>query len=382
MPLNICSDFFVMGTNPFYPAKSTDEVEGETSFQGVRGEGEVENEAQHAQTQTLKLPSLTKSRTEAASNGLENDDLQVLLRVRCFDFPLQVHGLLPSEPMDKSREHSSAFPRISESGQTADDHDMLTEGEDNADSTVKDKKSFLPLSPATVLEGLKLKLRSKRGMKIQQKTQGKEEEEDNYSVQTDLNSREDVSVGSDLVYRKSGRSVYVTSAKSDKSHCTDQALPNRPARKSSMEGKGSRISHQDSRSSIFPPVQTLKQANRATLPLPKADKYDINPKNVVEVKVCSVFKGSVLKSMLIYSGYNDSWVPSRDGRLIKNAVFKAIMQQPGMFLRQPPPKEGMQKSLNQNNNLPTKLPPLPVETVSKEVTRGAKKLVVKLPPIY
>ena len=380
MPLNICSDFFVMGTNPFYRAKSTDEVEGQTSFQGERGEGVVENEAPHAQTQKLKLPSLAKSRTEAASNALENDDLQVLLRVRCFDFPLQVHGLLPSEP-DKSLEHSSAFPRIS-SGQTADDHEMLTEGENNADSTVKDKKSFLPLSPATVLEGLKLKFCGKRGMKIQQKTQGKEEEEDNYSVQIDLNSREDVPVGSDLVYRKSGRPVHVTSAKSDKSHCTDQALPNRPARKSSMEGKGSRISHQDSRSSISPPVQTLKQANRATLPLPKADKYDINPKNVVEVKVCSVFKGSVLKSMLIYSGYNDSWVPSRDGRLIKNAVFKAIMQQPGMFLRQPPPKEGMQKSLNQNNNLPTKLPPLPVETVSKEVTRGTKKLVVKLPPIY
>lgn len=364
-----------MGTNPFYPAKSTDEVEGQESFQGVRGEGVVENEAQHAQTQKLKLPSLTKARTEAVSDALEDDDLQVLLRVRCFDFPLQVHGLLPSEPMDKSRECSSAFPQIS-SGQTGGDHDMLTEGENNADSTVKDKKSFLPLSPATVLEGLKLKLRGKRGMKTQQKTQGKEEEEDNYSIQTDLNSREDVPVESHLVYRKSGRSVYVTSAKSDKSHCSDQALANRPVRKSSLE------SYQDSRSGIFPPVQTLKQANRPTLQLPKADKYDINPKNVVEVKVCSVFKGSVLKSMLIYSGYNDSWVPSRDGRLIKNAVFKAIMQQPGMFLRQPPPKEGMQKSLNQNNNLPPKLPPLPVETVSKEVTRGTKKLVVKLPPIY
>ncbi|XP_068747362.1 uncharacterized protein [Montipora capricornis] len=379
MPLNI-SNFFVTGTNPFFPKLTTETVGGQKSVQEVRSEGAVENEDQHLETQKLKLPSLTRKTT--VTNALEDDDLQVLLRVRCFDFPLQVQGLLPAESTDEWA-RTGSFTNTSPVSSAQNHDDSSTGKEENGEITISDNKSFSPLSPSTVLEGLKVNLLGKQELNTEsQRTKKDDEEEvDNYSDQTDSGSQEYTSEWAELVYRKSGRQVDIQPPKSDKYRISDHVLSSRRARKSLKDKRESRLSFQDSRSSIVP-LKSMKQLNRQTLHLPKADKYDINPRNIVEVKVCSVFKGSVLKSMLIYSGFNDSWVPNRDGRLIKNAVFKAIMQQPGMFLRQPSPEEGVPKTWNHRENLLPKLPSLPVETVSKGVRSGVKKLVVKLPPIY
>ena len=87
--------------------------------------------------------------------------------------------------------------------------------------------------------------------------------------------------------------------------------------------------------------------------------------------------------MIIYPGYSDSWIPHRDRDVIKNAVFKAIMQRPALLLRQPSHEAaGMTMVLKDNGNSAiTKANMTASPPVDTELTRQVKKFVVRLPPI-
>ena len=96
-----------------------------------------------------------------------------------------------------------------------------------------------------------------------------------------------------------------------------------------------------------------------------------------------------LKASLIRSDRKDSWVPSVDKQLMKFSVFKAIMQQPTVFLRQPSPVKGLKMPLlDQEASLAaaiqavkeTNEPASPVPDVT-ELTKQLKHFVIKLPPI-
>lgn len=116
--------------------------------------------------------------------------------------------------------------------------------------------------------------------------------------------------------------------------------------------------------------------------LPKVDKYDIIPKNIIDVKICSVFQVNGFKSSLIYSGYKDSWVPNRDRNFMKNsAFFKALMEKPAVLLKQPSSlaEDSLAaaiQSVDQTNVSSVDFP-----CVDTKVTRQEKKLVIRLPPI-
>lgn len=102
-------------------------------------------------------------------------------------------------------------------------------------------------------------------------------------------------------------------------------------------------------------------------------------KNIIDVKVCSVFKVNDLKSSLIYSGYKDSWVPHRDKNFMKNSLFfKALMRQPTMLLKQSSilAEESLAAAIQTVEETNARLPPIDTEVIRQE-----KKLVVRLPPI-
>ena len=138
-------------------------------------------------------------------------------------------------------------------------------------------------------------------------------------------------------------------------------------------------------------TKTGKQITRTVFYLPKADKYDITPDGkYTSSKVCRAIKVEDLKASLIRSDRKDSWVPSVDKQLMKFSVFKAIMQQPTVFLRQPSPVKGLKMPLlDQEASLvaaiqavkKTNEPASPVPDVT-ELTKQLKHFVIKLPPIY
>ena len=369
---------FITGTNPF---GSQRREKDEQQKPPQREPGDVvlaESEDKQVEKSRLKLPAITRRTT--LNNVYENEnDLQVLLRVRCFDFPLQVHGLMPESTDDASIALPSSSP--TSSGQ---DHDERhTSGKDS----LKGKNNVLPLSSSTVLEGQRVHLRGKEESSKQLQTlEGKAKERNNLECQTYSTNQgfdiENSKASNNMFTSKFGQQTFQP-PRADNFHITEKYHATRTARKATERREG-RLSLQETSRSSIGSLKPVRQHMRPTLRMPKVDKYDTNPKNIVEVKVCSVFKGNALKSMLIYSGYDDSWNPNRDRRVIKNAVFKAIMQQPAMFLRQPLPGDRTKVTLQKNEDSLVKAKAAttkPVETLDNETTREVKKFVVRLPQI-
>ena len=368
------SDISIKGTNPFSRRREEKDGEGIPILLGQ--EASTQSEVKRVEQPRLKLPILNRTRT--VKNVFEdNNDLEVLLRVRCFDFPLQVHGLMPE--WKNSDTNSSSSPGCEVSVDQI--YDETKEGEESGKVILEDKNNFLPLLSSTVLEGQRVNLRGKEELNKHRNPQEKTTEENKSSFQSLSSASQESDVKnakvSNMVCSKSGQQVFSKPPRADKFRITNK---NYVTRRKSTERESKLSYRTDSRSSMAP-LNPVKQDDRPVFHLPKADKYDINPRNIVEVKVCSVFKGTALKSMLIYSGYNDSWIPRRDGCVIKNAVFKAIMQQPTMFLRQPPPETRMKMNIKEHEDplANVNLLPQPMET---DVTkREVKKFVVRLPPI-
>lgn len=139
-------------------------------------------------------------------------------------------------------------------------------------------------------------------------------------------------------------------------------------------------------------LRPRKMVSRPVLHLPTADKYDITrPRNIVKGKVGSVLierrkSGSRLDK--------EKFSPPSENVIIKNSVFKTILQRRAVLLRQPSPLAGVNfkvklrqqeaesfflrdtiQAVEETNALPA---PVPVEV---EVPRPVKKLVIRLPPI-
>lgn len=139
-------------------------------------------------------------------------------------------------------------------------------------------------------------------------------------------------------------------------------------------------------------LRPRKMVSRPVLHLPTADKYDITrPRNIIKGKVGSVLierrkSGSRLDE--------EKFSPPSENVIIKNSVFKTILQRRAVLLRQPSPLAGVNFKVNlrqqeadsfflrdtiqaveETNALPA---PVPVEV---ELPRPVKKLVIRLPPI-
>ncbi|XP_078361353.1 uncharacterized protein LOC144645675 [Oculina patagonica] len=324
MPREVGSELgiSVIGTSPFRPFSGElrrAETEKEKSSAQLTLNHEVaKTEAStQAEVNDVKFPVVART---AALTSEENNDLEILLRVRCFDFPLQVHGLMPEA--NKSNEKSknieperSQVDRDQKNGKTS-------EGDDESDNL---EGMNLPdcstISSLTVLEGQRVNLREKDELRKRQHKQPR-----------------------------------CQPTKTDSTEARRKSLPKLVSSK------------------------PKRQDTRPVFHLPKVDKYDIIHKNIIDVKVCSVFKVNDLKSSLIYSGYKDSWVPHRDRNFMKNSVFfKALMQKPTVLLKQTScrlAEESIAAAIQSVEETSAGSP-----SVDAEVTRQEKKFVIRLPPV-
>ena len=341
----VCSDhelgISVTGISPFSEQRRT-EMEREISLAQLTLNPDEVPESEKSvidDVNGVKLPVVTRS---ASLTSEENSDLEVLLRVRCFNFPLQVRGLIPegnnsnntsSRSMDSFRANSRE--RFSSQDRVVCDQN----GETNNDVvySLEDKNpNVSPLSSLTVLEGQRLNLREKDELKVQKKQLRHQPTE----------------AGNKLPYQ------------------TESSLNN------SCEARRKNLPKLVS-------SKPKKQDTRPVLHLPKVDKYDIIPKNIIDVKICSVFQVNGFKSSLIYSGYKDSWVPNRDRNFMKNsAFFKALMEKPAVFLKQSSSlaEDSLAAAIHQSVEQ-TNVSSVDFPCVDAEVTRQEKKLVIRLPPI-
>ena len=135
--------------------------------------------------------------------------------------------------------------------------------------------------------------------------------------------------------------------------------------------------------------QLDKRSVRPVLQLPKADKYDITPRNFINNADCSVLKLERSKSSRIqYSIYRDNCTPRRRiSDVFKHSVFKTIAHQRKVIARQPSPVSGVQmtiQELNENMSAAIKAVEESNElrsSVDDYVTQQVNKFVIKLPPI-
>ena len=318
-------------------------------------------EAQLHENSSIKLPVLARSRK---TNKEENKNLQVLLRgIQCFNLTLE--NLLPEMP-HKSSQTESSGTRDSHVCVSDDSRDITQENGPICDQSrgesvpidkdiEKEKDIFLP-PVCSILEGQRLKIRQKEGFQAKRSKQFKcksMEKEKKPPCQAGSTS-EDSDIES--ILRRSTPTV-------------SETLSSIPA--------------------VTEHVKPSKGNARPVFHLPRADKYDITPRNIINSKTCAVFKESRHKQSLFKSSYKDSWIPRRDSSFVRNSMFKAIIQQPVVFLRQPSPVAGVKMTLVKEYEdtiaaaiQTAKKPNVQTPSVDAEVSPHIKKFVIRLPPIF
>lgn len=318
--------------------------------------------AQLHENSSIKLPVLTRSRK---TNKEENKNLQVLLRgIQCFNLTYQ--NLLPPEMLHKPSQTESSGIRDSYACVSADSRDITQENGPICDQSreesvpidkdvEKEKDSFLPLV-CSILEGQRLKIRQKEGFQAKRSKQFK-------CKSTEKEKKPPCQAGS-------------TWEDSDIESVLRKSTP----------------TDSETFSSSFPAVtehvKPSKGNARPVFHLPRADKYDITPRNIINSKTCAVFKESRHKQSLFKSSYKDSWIPRRDSSFIRNSAFKAIIQQPVVFPRQPSPVAGVKMTLLKEHEATiaaaiqtVKKTNVQTPSVDAEVSPHIKKFVIRLPPI-
>lgn len=316
--------------------------------------------AQLHENSFIKLPVLTRSRKTYKE---ENKNLQVLLRgIQCFNLTYQ--NLLPEMPHKSSQTESSAT-RDSHVCLPDDSRDITQENGPNCDQSreesvpidkdvEKEKDNFLPLV-CSILEGQRLKIRQKEGFQAKRSKQLK-------CKSTEKEKKPPCQAGS-------------TSEDSDIESVLKRSTPtDSETFSSSIPG-------------VTEHVKPSKGNARPVFHLPRADKYDITPRNIINSKTCAVFKESH-KQSLFKSSYKDSWIPRKDSSFIRNSAFKAIIQQPVVFLRQPSPVAGVKMTLLKEHEATiaaaiqtVKKRNVQTPSVDAEVSPHIKKFVIRLPPI-
>ena len=356
MPRNISCvlDISVTATSPFSPRRQGEKCLAQETLKlevSVSDETSTQTKVKcPVENPTIKLPVLTKPRR---MNIEENQNLQVLLHAKqCFDFSLQQ---LRSK-LNTSRKTASPGSRdldIPKDGREITQKDVPfvydqshEENIEGAKDNDREKDNVLPHF-TSILEGQRLNIQEKEGLNPMRDRQVRcrpTERRNKLSYQPDSTS-EDTDI----------ENVLTKSTETQRKNC--YAISSKPC----------------------------KQVSRAVFHLPKADKYDLTPRNIINRKVCSEFK---VESALFKSNHKDNWNPRRDSYNIRNSVFKTIIQQPAVFLRQPSPVAGVKMTLKeQEDSLAAAIkvvedtnvrPPASVDT---EMTRQIKKFVVRLPPI-
>lgn len=360
-------DMSITITSPLSPRRA-DKLEEKRSNQPVLNQdireeasgNELPTEAkvEGSEIHQLKLPVLPRTRRV---NNEENNNLQVLLRgIQCFDFSLHKLTAWSDSSIKKSPssctrrpEVTSNIPEITEeripfvSDQNLENNSE-GETEPKRESLKHKSQNVLPLS-GSILEGQRVNLREKVGLSKQRK-----------QVHCQMTEKRT---------KLSNRS-YSTYEGSDIENILMESIETRRTSSNTVS------------------LKTGKQGARPVFHLPKADKYDITPRNIINSKVCSVFKMNDLRSpSFYYSGYKNTWIPRRDSYVIKNSVFKAIAQQPTVFLRQPSPVAGVKMTLKEHEDSFAAAIQAVEETnarspsVDAEVSRQVKKFVIRLPPI-
>ena len=353
-------------TSPFSPRRA-EKVEEKRSTQLVLSQdvhaetsrNELSTEAktvEDCEIHRLKLPILSRTRRV---NNEENSNLQVLLRgVQCFDFSLHELTTEWGDTCSSTKKSPSSYTRPEVTSNILEitqeripfvsDQNLEnnSEGElESARESFKDKgQSVLPLS-GSILEGQRVNLREKVGLSKHRK-----------QVHCQMTEKR----------TKLSKRRYSTSEGSDIENILTESMEIRRTSSNTVS------------------LKTGKQGARPVFHLPKADKYDITPRNIINSKVCSVFKMNDLRSpSLFYSGYKNTWIPRRDSYVIKNSVFKAIAQQPTVFLRQPSPVAGVKMTLKEHEDSLAEAIQAVEETNARppSVDAEVKKFVIRLPPI-
>ena len=355
MPRNVgCGlNIFVTATSSFSPRRPQEE-EKNLSLATLKAEVSRDEKSTHAEDKPIvKLPVLTRPRRVSKE---ESNNLQVLLRgIKCLDFSLD--GLMSE--LDTARKKSSPSTDSQDLEGLVDSHETTQDGESfvydqnhgenmEADKcNLTDKGNVLPLS-TSILEGQRLNIREKEG----------------------------------LITKRSKHLYCKPREKENKLSCQTGST----SEDSDNENYLIKSTETPRMSSNAASLKSDKQIARPVFHLPKADSYDITPRNTINSKVCSVFKVS-RKSSFYKSGYKNSWIPRHDSYAIKNSVFRTNMQQPAVFLRQPSPVAGVKMTLKeQEDSLAAAIQVVEktnVQTppVDAEVTRHVKKFVIRLPPI-
>lgn len=345
MPRTVCSDhelgISVTGISPFGEQRKAEMEKENSSAQLTLNPDEVPESEKSVidEVNGIKLPAVTRS---ASLTSEENSDLEVLLRVRCFDFPLQVRGLMPegnnsknTSPRSMDRFRANSRETISTQDRVVCNQNGETSNDDHVYSLEDKNPNVSPLSSLTVLEGQRVNLREKEELKVQKKQL----------------RRQSTETGTKLPYQ-------TESSLNNSSEARWKSLPKLVSSK------------------------PKKQDARPILHLPRVDKCDIIPKNIIDVKVCSVFQVNGFKSSLIYSGYKDSWVPNRDRNFMKNsAFFKALMEKPAVFLKQPSSLAEDSLAAAVQSVEQTNVSSVDSPCVDAELIRQKKIPVIRLPPI-
>lgn len=146
----------VTGTNLFRP-RETEKDAGlaqESTANSCQRVNEVSTPTDVKEKSKIKLPALAKTKR---LNHEEKNDLQALLRIRCYDFSLQVQGLKPEV---KNSSKNSSFSSGSQSVEESLDQSQ-EETKKDCKETDEDMSS---LSSSTVLEGQRVSLKEKVGL--------------------------------------------------------------------------------------------------------------------------------------------------------------------------------------------------------------------------
>lgn len=357
-------DISVTTTSSFSPRRPENVEEKRTTrqeqltqdIQEVSGNKVSKTEQKYAEDETrqLKLPVLQTRRV----NKEENNDLQVRLRGRqCYDFSLQERGIEWIDKLTKKSQASSSqrLKRALNTPQFTQERVLFVPDQNQNNNSggvlettggilIERSQSILPIS-GSILEGQRVNLREKMGLNKQR-----------------IHVRW-------RIPRKANK-LCNQSETTAETFDTENILMKTRRRSTSTAS-----------------FKTGKQGARPVFYLPKADKYDITPRNFIKPKVCSVSKVDDLKSPSLFSpGHKNTWIPNRESCVTKNSVFKAIAQ-PTVFLRQPSPVAGVKMTLKEHEESwaaaiqAVEETNVSSQTVEVEIDRQVKKFVIRLPPI-
>ena len=405
MPPTISGRIYVKGKSALSPqkeGKNEEENSAKIILHEVKTAVEIStsDKEEHVGDSQLNFPDLSLT----SQGGKGNQDQSVLPALLCirslYLSPQLLHmwNKTNSSLPKSSRGSRSSRTTVTEQDEKGAFHNKCDQTNDKV--SLEHKNNILPQLPvSTVLGGQRVTIRSPQSSK----SRTEESEQDNRGTRT---KKVQFSVEDSSIKTKNNTLPLLSLPTTLKGKCLlsqrkqgsneqqyEEKIANdiKPSELNEFEKRKTSTPNGKHQTTInMASAKTGKQVTRTVFYLPKADKYDITPDGkYTSSKVCRAIKVEDLKASLIRSDRKDSWVPSVDKQLMKCSVFKAIMQQPTVFLRQPSPVKGLKMPLlDQDASLAaaiqavkeTNEPASPVPDVT-ELTKQLKHFVIKLPPI-